>query len=65
MPHFFFLIIDLYFLIPAVIAQVFNPIVEPKVNGIYSRNNLSKINEGAYITNLDEYESIGAHWIAL
>ena len=65
MPHFFFLVIDLYFLIPAVIAQVFNPIVEPKVNGIYSRNNLSKINEGAYITNLDEYESIGAHWIAL
>ena len=25
---FFFLIIDLYFLIPAVIAQIFNPIVE-------------------------------------
>ena len=24
----FFLIIDLYFLIPAVIAQIFNPIVE-------------------------------------
>ena len=25
---FFFLIIDLYFLIPAVITQIFNPIVE-------------------------------------
>ena len=25
---FFFLIIDLYFLIPAVIAQIFNPIAE-------------------------------------
>ena len=25
----FFLIIDLYFLIPAVITQIFNPIVEP------------------------------------
>ena len=25
---FFFLIIDLYFLIPAVVAQIFNPIVE-------------------------------------
>ena len=25
----FFLIIDLYFLIPAVIAQIFNPFVKP------------------------------------
>ena len=25
---FFFLIIDLYFLIPAIIAQIFNPIAE-------------------------------------
>ena len=25
---FFFLIIDLYFLIPAVIAQIFNPVAE-------------------------------------
>ena len=38
---------------------------EPKFNGVYSRNNLSKIKDGAYIINLDEYESIGAHWIAL
>ena len=38
---------------------------EPKFNGVYSRNNLSKIKNGAYIINLDEYESIGAHWIAL
>ena len=28
MRYYFFLIIDQYFLIPAVIAQVFNPIVE-------------------------------------
>ena len=27
---------------------------EPKFNGIYSRNNLSKIKDGAYIVNLDE-----------
>ena len=32
---------------------------EPKFCGIYSRNNLSKIKDGAYIINLDEYESIG------
>ena len=34
---------------------------EPKFNGVYSRN---KIKDGAYIINLDEYESIGTHWIA-
>ena len=28
-------------------------------------NNLPKTKDGAYITNLDEYESIGTHWIAL
>ena len=32
---------------------------EPKFNGVYSRNNLSKIKDGTYIMNLKEYESIG------
>ena len=32
---------------------------------IYSRNSLSKIKDRAYIINLDEYESIGTHWITL
>ena len=36
---------------------------KPKVNGVYSRNNLPKIKSGAYIIKFDEYESIGAHWI--
>ena len=36
---------------------------EPKFNGVYSRNNLSNIKYGAYIINLDEYESIGTQWI--
>ena len=31
---------------------------EPKFNGVYSKNNLPKIN-------LDEFKSIGIHWIAL
>ena len=31
---------------------------EPKFNGVYSRNNLSKTKDGAYVINLDEYESI-------
>ena len=39
---------------------------EPKFNGVSSRNNLSKIKDGTYIINLDEYESIGLNcWIVL
>ena len=38
---------------------------QPKFNGVYSRNNLPKIKDGAYVINLDEYESIETHWIAL
>ena len=38
---------------------------EPKFNGVYSRNNFSKIKYLAYLINLDEYESIGTHSIAL
>ena len=37
---------------------------EPKFNGVYSRNNLPKRNDGAYVINLGEYKSIGTHWIA-
>ena len=38
---------------------------EPKFNGVYSRNNWSKVKDGTYIIYLDEYESIETHWIAL
>ena len=38
---------------------------EPKFNGVYSRNNLPEIKDGAYVINLDEYKSIETHWIAL
>ena len=38
---------------------------EPKFNGVYSRNNLPKIKHEAYVINLDEYNSIGTHLIAL
>ena len=34
---------------------------EVTFNGVYSRNNLSKIRDGKYIINLDDYESIGNH----
>ena len=38
---------------------------KPKFNGVYSRNNLSKIKDVAYLINLDEYESVGTFCIAL
>ena len=38
---------------------------EPRFNGVYSRDNLPKIKDEAYIINLDEYSDIGTHWIAL
>ena len=38
---------------------------ESKFKGVYLRYYLFKIKDGAYIINLDEYESIGTHWIAL
>ena len=37
---------------------------EPRFNGIYSRDNLSEIKDGAYIINLGEYSDIGTHWVA-
>ena len=36
-----------------------------RFNGVYSRDFLSKIKDGAYIINLDEYSYIGTHWVAL
>ena len=38
---------------------------QSKFNGVYSRNNSSKIRDGPYKISLDEYESIGTHWITL
>ena len=38
---------------------------EPRFSGIYSRDNLPKIKDVAYVINLDEYSDIGTHWIAL
>ena len=38
---------------------------ESKFNGVYSRNNLHKIKDVAYVINLDEYKSIGTQWIPL
>ena len=38
---------------------------EPRFNGVYSRDNLPEIKDGAYVINLDEYSDIGTHWTAL
>ena len=38
---------------------------ELKFNGVYLRNNLPKIKDGTYVINLDEFKSIGTHWISL
>ena len=37
---------------------------ELRFNGLYSRDNLAKIKDGAYIINLYEYSDIGTHWVA-
>ena len=39
--------------------------IEPKSNGVYSRNNLPKIKDETDVINFDGYESIGTHWIVL
>ena len=39
---------------------------EPRFNGAYSRDNLSKrIKDGAYVVNLDKYANVGPYWTAL
>ena len=38
---------------------------ESKFNGVYSRNDIPKTKDGAYVTNIYEYKPIGSHWIPL
>ena len=38
---------------------------DPKFNEVYSRNSLPKIKDWAFVINLNEYKSIGTHWIDL
>ena len=38
---------------------------EPRFNGIFSKDNLPKIKDGAYVINLHEYSDIGTHWVVL
>ena len=34
---------------------------EPKFNGVYSTNKLTKIKDGVYLISLDEFKSIGTN----
>ena len=38
---------------------------KPKFNCTYSKSDLPKIKDGAYVINLDEFKSIGTDWRAL
>ena len=38
---------------------------EPRFNDVYSRDDLPKIKDGAYVINLDEWSDIGIQWVAL
>ena len=38
---------------------------ETRCNGVYSRDNLPKIKDGANVINLDDHSDIGIHWIPL
>ena len=38
---------------------------EPKFNGVYSRDNLPEIKDGAHVINLDQCSDIKTHWVSL
>ena len=38
---------------------------EPRFDGVYSREKIKKIKDGAYLVNLDKYSNIGTQWVAL
>ena len=38
---------------------------EPRFNGVYSRNNLSKLKKGAYVINLDPSKNTGTHSVVI
>ena len=38
---------------------------EPRFNGVYFRDKLAEIKDGAYLIDLDEYTNIGSQWVAL
>ena len=45
------------------ITKYFN--YQPRFNGVFSRNNLSRIKDGVYVINIDDEKSKGTHWVSL
>ena len=45
------------------ITDYFN--YKPRLNGVFSKNNLPRIKDGAYVINLDGKKSKGTHWVSL
>ena len=45
------------------ITNYFN--YEPRFNGVFSRNNIPRINDGAYVINLHDKNSKGKQWASL
>ena len=45
------------------ITNYFN--YEPRFNGVFSRSNLPRIKDQAYVINLDDRNSKGTHWVSL
>ena len=38
---------------------------ELRFNGVFSRDDMpTKLEDGAYVINLDKYADVGTHWIA-
>ena len=38
---------------------------QPRFNGVYLKDNLTKVKDGAYVVNFDGYSDTETHWIAL
>ena len=36
----------------------------PRFNGVFSRNSLPRIQDGAYVINLDDKSNKGTHWVS-
>ena len=38
---------------------------KPRFNGVFSRDNLPRIKDGAYVINLDDKQNKETHWVSL
>ena len=51
---------------PVAVIEITNSFSdEPRFNGVFSRNNLARIKDGAYVISLDDKNSKGTYWVSL